>query len=122
MLPKRKSGNESIVEIRKKKNAPRIDILLAAIAVGILRVCTRVTTTGVSNRPMLAEIETSALAIAPVSSNPLTTIRRRNVVPAVSRMPLQIARRCSSLKVTLVRSARFIRERHYSGKLIIGDS
>jgi hypothetical protein len=42
-------------------------------------------------------------------------------VPAVSRTPLQIARRCSSLKVTLVRSARFIQGGHYSGKLMIGD-
>ena len=80
-----------------------------------------VTTTGVRSKPMLAAVDTRALATTPGSPNPLTTARSRNVVPAVSRMPLQIALRFSSLNVTSVRSARFIRETHYSGKLMIGD-
>jgi len=121
MLPKRKRGSDSIAAIRKKKNAPIMDILLAATAAGIFSAWTSVTITGVSSRPMLAEVATSALATAPGSPNPLTTVSSRNVVPAVSRTPLQIARRCSSLKVTLVRSARFIQGGHYSGKLMIGD-
>ena len=122
ILPTRNNGSDSTVAIRKNNAAPISDIRPAATAAGSFRVCTSDTTTGVSNRPMLAAVETSALAIGPGSPKHLTTVRRRNVVPAVSRMPLQTARRCSNLKVTLVRSARSIRGGHYPENRPVGDS
>ena len=121
MLPATNNGSDGTAAIRKNRAAPSSAIRPAATAEGSFSDWTTVTTTGVSSRPTLAAVETSALAISPGFSKPLTTVSRRNVLPAASRMPLLMARRCSSLKVTLVRSARFIRGAHYSRNRSAGD-
>ena len=94
----------------------------AATAAGSFRVCTSDTTTGVSNRPILAAVETSALAIGSRVTEALDHGEKEKRGACGFEDAAADGPALPNLKVTLVRSARSIRGGHYPENPTAGDS
>jgi hypothetical protein len=93
-LPTTKAPTQGISAMATMASAPTIAILAAAAAVRHPRCWTHVTTSGLSTKPRLPPLATSAFAVAPASKC-LTAMSRRKVVPPVSRIPFATARQRS---------------------------